>query len=705
MRRAVVALALVGCGKTAAKIDAAPPPERPADPVAIGDPIARPVWSANGKHVAFAIQPHEFDKWARADVYLVVDVKTHVSFAIDNISQIEFAADGQHLAVVAHGAVEVYDLATHKSIAVPSPVLGGFQLTPAELYWMGPDLAIHRRELASGHEVVFAGLPKGEAARFETDTAGRVIAHDTAGIRAWSADGASMVSVDDAIGDVEISDEGIAYIRKPDDKHAFFGYVALVPGAVPLAWPKKGACKRGEVDEYSSIHPCGPNRYLVRGTHDFCVWDTEHGVLRSHFGPIHDEYGCADELAYAGDLPPGGPYTFWDLRTGHHKKEPRDFHPPEEGDEPGDIVPIDCPGVAKDYSYGSQCMTSGQKDRIAGPLEGRATLWSADGKIEWQAPSPSHVAAVAFAPHQLAIAGTRGEVWHLDFATRALTHGALISPCELDDQEPIAVTADGKVVAPCQHDRTRTLALEGGTALAKLDDYGWYPTAAANTIGWLSGDGAHAYALDGKERWTYDVDHYGFALTGDGSRFAVTSVVGDHGRPSAYDVSVRDAANKVIATVRLDTAPKSLALSPNGMWLAVIGEAETAVIDVAHGKVVDHLPVHHNPPARHDVVAWAPDGSPRLAYWRPKPAALVIRDVAALRDLETRLPSRAIDGTVRILAWSADGIAAVADDRVTLWEGDRPSSQVGFAGDAGVEVGADGRAHALGGTRSLFASP
>ena len=704
-RAGALVIALAACGRHDAKPDAAIVP-RPADPVAIGDPVEAPQWSDDGQHVAFHVAPHEFDKWKRAEVWLVVDARTHATFMVDRVAQLAFAPDNAHLGVVANGAVVVYDLARRAAVGTPSPIAGTFVWAGDAIAWMDPRQEVHRRALATGHEVVFRGLPPGDGAGFVIDDAGRVIASNRAAIRVWGPDQAALVSIDDHIGDVETFPEGVAYTRQAGEQR-LFSFVELRAGAQPVAWPASGPCKRAEMDAYSSFHRCSAARFLIRGTRSYCVWDVARGKLASHFGPVRDDFGCVDDLAYSGDLPPGGPYTFFDAKTGRHERGPAHFYPDEGAADATIGTRQFCPGGAGD------CVLAPSKDRIAGAIARRATLWSAAGAIEWQAPAPPTVAAVAFAPHTLVVVGHRGELWRVDLATRALTRSVL-ADCTLDDQEPIAVMRDGAVAAPCHLDQSnsRALVAEGGGQLAHLADYGWYASAATSatdgTIGWLASEGAHAFALpDGHQRWVHDVDHDGFAVTADGSRFAATKVVGDHGRPTAYDVSVRDAHDTPIATVRFEQPPKSLALSPTGAWLAVIADEEVGIVDVAHAKLVDRVSVRHNPPALHDVVAWAPDGTPRLAYWRPSPSALVIRDVAVQRDLETRLPSRAIDGTVRNLAWSDAGIAVVADERVTLWEGDRPSSQLGFAEGAGVEVGADGRAHALGGpnaARSLFAT-
>lgn len=710
-RAAVLALAsifwLAACGRHDAKPDAAIAP-RPADPVAIGDPVESPTWSPDGRHVAFHIAPHEFAKWERAEVWIVVDARTHATFTVDRVVQLAFAPDGAHLGVVANDAVVVYDLATRRALGAPSPIAGPFTWDDTAIAWMSPDEVVHRRDVATGREVAYRGLPPAEGATFVIDEAERVIASNRAAIRAWAPDQSVLVSIDDRVSEVATFPEGVAYTREDAGERRFFAFVELRAGARPVEWPARGPCKRAEMDRYSSFSRCSAARFLTRGTRSYCVWDVATGELASHFGPVRDEYGCVDDLVYTGDTPPGGPYTFFDAKTGRGRRGPAHFYPGERGADDSSGTPQFCPGGA------GSCILAPSKDRIAGAVASRATLWSTAGAIEWQAPAPPVVAAVAFAPNSLVVAGHHGELWRVELASRALTRSA-IPDCVLDDQEPIAVMRDGAVAAPCQlgHGNGRALVLEGGGQLAHLADYGWYATAATSatdgTVGWLSNDGAHAFVVPGgHERWVHDVDHYGFALTADGSRFAATQVVGDPARPNSYDVSVRDAHAAPIATVRFAQAPKSLALSPTGAWLAVISDSEIAIVDVAHAQVVDHLPARHTPPVLHDVVAWAPDGTPRVAYWRATPAALVIRDVAAQRDLETRLPSRAIDGTVRDIAWAAAGIAVVADERVTLWEGDRASSQLGFAEAAGVEVGAEGRAQALGGpnaARSLFATP
>lgn len=189
--------------------------------------------------------------------------------------------------------------------------------------------------------------------------------------------------------------------------------------------------------------------------------------------------------------------------------------------------------------------------------------------------------------------------------------------------------------------------------------------------------------------------------------------VGTQDYLTTYRVTVRDAKSQPIATAMLDDEPGILAFSTDGARLAVVAKQKphVVVLDASTGAVVDDFTAESGGPdgsTRLAHIAWSPTVPARLAYYRTAPSRVVIRDVTAKRDVETRVLVRPADRVVRAVTWSPDGkrFALLADQLVTLWDGALPPVTFAFAGTAGVELRADGAARLLGdeaAARSLLA--
>ena len=691
-------------------------------------------WSPEGFYVSFPVLRRDGEH--RDPSYLVVVPRTGESFVVEHASRMLFARDRQNLAAVIDGKVVVYDVTTGKPVGTPSPLAGDIQLTPeGRLAWAEPTkdgYRVHLRNMSYGKDEIKFGLPlpaptdRAHGAPEVTlgfDGNLHAVAATPNALRVWFRDHVNPdVTIDGPITAPEVTLEGIAYARVIDDAHQIFTFIPLpdlsVQSPVPITLQRDPVCGAGEMTGSGEIERCSPHSYLVRGSRAFCVWDTATGKLQSQIAPTRPEVHCANDVAWLGDLPPCGPYTFFSSVTGKPIAKPAELVTDPPSGPPGAHV-LDLPS-GRTTAYDSP-----RKDRIAGVDRDRATVWSADQKIVWQAPAPSEAAAIGFSRSELVVSDVRGLITRIDLASRKL-RTAQLADCALRGGDPIVVAPDGKVAAPCVRNGERALVLEGAAApVYPGKGAGWKLAsatgAASSAIAWFAVDGVHAWTFPAAtQRWTYDRPQgLALAISADGARFAVADAVGagasgsgagsstagsaaagSAAAGSAFAVSIHDADNHELAVIPLPSAPTALALSPDGARVAVKlgGAAPTGtapadgaftIYDATSGAVVDQLP----PDAV--ALAWDPSGK-RVAYARA--AGLVIRDIVAHRDLETRPLPLAPDGPAHAIAWSPDGtrLALLADQRVTLWEPGKPASTFLLSGAGAAELRPDATAVLLG---------
>ncbi|MEO7733249.1 MAG: hypothetical protein ABIY55_19960 [Kofleriaceae bacterium] len=699
-----------------------PVPAAPAARLAPGLPLAAGTWSPEGFYVYFPVQPRNGEHWANDPAYLVVVVRTGESFVVEHVSQIMFARDREHLVVVVAGKVVVYNVATGTTEGKPVALAGEARLTTeGKLAWAEPagdSYRIHLRTMSTRTDQTFVGLPIAAAQPDRANGAlqvwlgfdgdGHIVAATPNALRVWFLDHARPdVTIDGPITTPAITFEGVAYARIVDD-HEVFTYLPLADLTVqhpkPLTLQRDASCGAGDMKRGGEIERCSAHRYLVRGTRAFCVWDTATGRLQSKLEPLRADVHCADDVAWVGDLPPGGPYTFFSALTGKPiTKPPALVTNPPEG-PPGAHI-LDLPS-GRITAYDSP-----HKDRIAGVDGDRAMVWSADQKIVWQAPAPSDAVAIALSSSELVVGDARGQISRVALATRRM-RTTVLPDCALRGDDPILVAPDGRVAASCVRHGERALVLEGAAApIYPGHGLGWNlasatsPTSAA--IAWYALDGVHAWTFPaGTQRFTFDRPQgLALAISADGTRFATADDVAPAAGSDAghsFAISIRDADNHERAVLAVPSAPTALALSPDGARLAVklggtppIAAAKPdgafTIYDAASGAVVDQLPPGIG------VIAWDASGK-RLAYARSEPPGLVIRDVVARRDLETRPLPLVPDGPIRALAWSPDGtrLALLADQRVTLWEPGGAASTFLFGGAGAAELRPDATAVLLG---------
>jgi hypothetical protein len=685
-------------------------------------PLAAQQWSVDERYVLYRVNRGYGPR--RRDAHVVVDTRTHAMFTLENTSQIMFAPDHTHVVAVAAAELTVYDLATGRPVGTKVPIAGVARFAPdGRLAWaerVAAGYRIHVRQLATGDERLLEGMPAAppqqptdrELVKLEFDDRAHVIAFHSAALRAWQIDRPEpIVVVDDAlVADPQVSSDGIAYAIEDARERTIFQHIDLAAAThEPVELQRDPRCGRGELRQYSYFTRCTEHRYLVATAKgSFCVWDTATGRARARFRPFRDEYHCNAELAWVGDTPPGGPYTFFSLRTGKEIRQPRGFEPPHYDaptEEDPAAPPADFVHPAKLAGLRDTLVSPGG-NLIAGALEDRASLWNAAGDLVWQAAAASDAAALGFTPRgELVVVGRTGQLWRIDLATRSMQRTSFAS-CDLTDGA-IAIVPDGRIAAACHRRRARVVLLEGEPEpLITRPEYGWSISAAhrasTSTIAWESGDGAHAWSLpDGKARWTYPSANVGLSVTADGNKFATVTPIGELGASGTrFALSIRDAANQQLATAMLPAAPRSIVLSPDGAQIAVVGylvpataDHEVTIFDTARGTMIDQLR------AGAATVAWDPTGKPRLAYARVTPsAAVVIRDVVARRDTDTHAADHLRDGLIQAIAWSSDGtrLAALADSQVTLWENRCAPSTFSFAGAGAAERRSDGAVVTLG---------
>ena len=273
-------------------------------------PMTLRFWSEDGRYAVFEAQPGNSEHWARQGVNIIVDATTLTSFEIDRATQLEFAPDGQHLAVFVGRELVVYDLATTQPIGKASPIYGNFGFTPdRRLGWIerhANEFRIHLRDLATGAERVLVGLPASpsgyndqvrERITLGYDQRGHVMAWTPSAIRVWENDvPQAIVAVDTFVMTSR------AHGRRPHHTHhvgdhSVLEHIDLVEQRTPIELHHSRACGAGEVKTVSRVERCAANRYLVRGLHKLCVWDTEHGQLLTSIERDDDD----DEFACRGD--------------------------------------------------------------------------------------------------------------------------------------------------------------------------------------------------------------------------------------------------------------------------------------------------------------------------------------------------------------------------------------------------------------------
>jgi WD40-like Beta Propeller Repeat len=716
--RLILCLLAVGCSGRAD-----PPPARgsgsrpgsaaaPAAPTARvepGLPVAAGTWGPFGFYVAYPVVPRNAETWARQPAYLVVEAKTGESFVVDHARQIAFAPNRQHLVANIDGNVVVYDLATGTTEGTPVPITGDFSFTfEGRLAWAEPAGAsyrIHLRNLGTRKDRVLIGLPI-VAARPDRnhgapevwigfDRNDHIVGVTPNALRVWLLERPNAdVVIDGPIEAPTVTAEGVTYARVDDADHQTLMHIPLADRSVqhppPVVFQRDPSCGAGDMQRHSASERCSADRYLVRGPHAFCVWDTATGRLQTSFGPLREDFHCTDDVAWVRDAPAGSPYTFFSALTGKPIARPPGLVTDPPQGPPG-AHPLDLPS-GRTTGYDSP-----RKDRINGVVGDRASLWSPDQHLLWQAPAPSDAVAIAFSRSELVASDALGRIWRLELATRRL-RATQLPACELRGDDPILVAPDGRIAAPCVRDHQRTLVLEGAAApiFAGRGDganltSATSPTSAA--IAWDALDGVHAWSFpDGTERWTYAQPRaHALAISADGARFAVAGEPAPDAAGNTFAISIRDAANHELAAVHVPTSPAALALSPDGARLAVKLAGALTIYDATSGAVIDQLPVGPG------AFAWDPSGK-RLAYARTEPPGLGIRDVVARRDAETRPLPMPPDGPIHAIAWSPDGtrLALLADQRVTLWEPGGASSTLLFAGAGAVELRPDGSAVLLG---------
>lgn len=701
---------------------AAPPPVASHGHRELGMPILAPEWSADGTYVVFRVEPRDYEHWERDEIYLVVNAHTHALFELDHVSWHDFAPDRAHLVTIQSGQLAIYDLATGALVGDRAATAYAPVFAPdGRIAWSEQTAAgyrIHVRAIG-GAESVLTGLPAAGDPREAVGIGflgGDVIAWDDAGLRVWEHD-APIVSIDATIyRDVIVSADGVTYEQVVDDNAgAELRHIDLAAGErAPAALAADKVCGAGAIDRFEYLARCGDHRYLVRAPKAYCIWDVAHHRLQARIRSSHEEYHCTNDLVWLGDLPPGGPYDYYSALTGKAVGKPDDApsYMDDEGPraEPaGEMVDND---LAAKLGAAGHPLRSPAKDVIAGVLHDRAALWTADGTLVWQSPVPSEVGAVALSATDLIAVGRAGEVWHVDLATRALRSSQL-PDCDMTEDEPIVAMPDGTAAVPCHTKANgRALRVEWSVPpIAEASDYGWYLTTATGSggtvMGWLTYNGILARSLpSGGPSVSFNPAHYGLAITADSSRFATAEPVKGVGAKdylTTYRVTIRDAKTQPISTAMLDDEPGILAFSTDGARLAVVAKQKphVVVLDAATGAVVDDFTAESGGPpgtTRLSHLAWSPTVAARLAYYRTGPSRIVIRDVAAKRDIETRPLARPAGGLVRAVTWSPDGtrLALLADQLVTLWDGALPPVTFAFAGKAGVELRADGTARLLG---------
>ena len=659
-------------------------------------------WTQDGRYAVFEAGPAIPERGGRPGVF-IVDATTLTSFEIDRATQLAFAPDGQHLAALVGRELVIYDLATAKPISKPRPIYDNLGFTPdRRLVWVerdGIELRVHLRDLATGAEQVLVGLPASPLPRYNEqihehielayDARGHVMASTPEAIRVWENDAPQpVVAITGFVEAPSLTDDGLAY-RHQVDGRGVFRHIDLVEHREPVELHHSRSCGTGELAYATHLERCAANRYLVHGLHGLCVWDTQRGELLTSIHVANDDddgndYSCRGDVVRFGD-------RFFSALTGKKIRAPHDFNdrPQPVAIQTGQPIRSDkLPADAIDPRM------SPQQTMIAGVLNGRGTLWTPNGRLVWQTPTPSEVQQIALSPNgELAAVGREGKIWHVDLASHAL-HTARLVDCNIADDTPITTTADGHVVATCITGNSRRLVLEGvDSPLYASGEHGWNPsvssTASATTVGWVAGGAAHVFSLpDGIEQWSFPVPPYGFSVTNDRRRFAAVEELGLNSR--RYLLTIRDATNHAVAIAAMERPPAMTLFSTDDAYLAsaeVTGETTTVTIfDTKLGNVVDTFRTSST------ALAWDPSGAPRIAAWLPTNLGLAIRDVIKHRDEEIRLA--AVDGPVHAMAWSDDALAVLADQRIVIWTTSR--STIALAGTAGIEVHANTTATLLG---------
>jgi len=275
-------------------------------------------------------------------------------------------------------------------------------------------------------------------------------------------------------------------------------------------------------------------------------------------------------------------------------------------------------------------------------------------------------------------------VWHVDLATREMTAGR-IPDCD-PQNDALAVTPDGRAVLACGRKHAHVVLREGEPA-PMLGGEAW-PYAGVRThatmIGWAYGGRAQIWRLADGKQWNHDISGDRLDFTPNAERFVV-DVGFAWPREADHAITLYDASNRKIASMKPDCEVVSLALAPDGKRIAVGCKRDSHVkIFDDTGRIVDDL-VTISP-----VVGWDPSGA-RFAYLRY--TGLAIREGGL--DIEVRGLRWPIDSPVHKITWSGSRIALLADQRVTMWDGDHAST-FAFTGAGGVEVRADGSAVLLG---------
>jgi hypothetical protein len=559
---------------------------------------------------------------------------------------------------------------------------------------------VHLRELATGADTVLVGLPQPmslsnpvEQDRVEltADHRGRVVAWTANAVRMWENDAPEPVVTLDGYYETppKLFDDALAVMRGLYQRGAMQFVDLSTPGHHdPTELQHGGSCGGGEVERTTTIDRCGPSRYLVRGRDRMCVWDTVRGKVIASIDDMRDDYSCSGDVVRIGDG--ASSYAFYSARNGNRLR-----HHVDETPVAAVLQVVPAVSVAKLPGDVTETKPSPTGRLVAGVQGDRGGVWSTDGRELWKSPAVSEAAGIVLARGQLAVVGRSGEVWHLDLAKRTLTTGVLAN-CTLPEAPVLG--ADGRLAAACAANNKRTIMIEGAAQpLYRSGDAGWHVTGATNAtasaLSYVTGGGIRAWSPPSSAQlWSYDVDlsPEALAISADHALYATAmSFARD-----AHVVMIRDATNHGRAVVTLIDTPFSMAFSSDGAYLAVAAftryGTKIDVVDIKHGGIIDTLY------AATSALAWSPDGA-RFAYWSAGNFGLVIRDVAAKRDIDVRLVAPAPHGPIHQIAWGEGNvIAALADNAVWLWDDAAAPSRILLGGSGAIELRADTTARLLG---------